>query len=336
MDFQALSIVDMFVSKGKGSDFDRGSSRMITKQKIRNFFEAGMIADALGVPVEFNQRDTYTVSTMQGYGTYNQPAGSWSDDSSLTLCLAETLAEKGDADACMTKFVDYLEHGSYTPSGKLFDIGNATREAIFNFEIKSTSAIEAGSRSPSANGNGALMRIAPLAFACLKCARPERQRQICEFTTITHGHIRSIIANDLYVECLRAMLLGMPLIEAMAEAWDVIEVAGYPQKELALFKNIHDTTFAITPRQNIRSSGYVIDSFEAAMWCALNEQTLRGVCLLAVNLGEDTDTIAQIAASLYAAGHLDEQAPPPWRYVLIHTRQEERIVETFAEKFCDE
>ena len=72
------------------------------------------------------------------------------------------------------------------------------------------------------------------------------------------------------------------------------------------------------------------------MWCALNEQTLRGVCLLAVNLGEDTDTIAQIAASLYAAGHLDEQAPPPWRYVLIHTRQEERIVETFAEKFCDE
>lgn len=95
----------------------------------------------------------------------------------------------------------------------------------------------------------------------------------------------------------------------MAAAWPVIAAAGYPAEELALFHHVHDPALANVVRKAIRSSGYVIDSFEAAMWCALNCPTLESVILQAANLGEDTDTIAQIAACLYAAGHLDEWAP---------------------------
>lgn len=119
----------------------------------------------------------------------------------------------------------------------------------------------------------------------------------------------------------------------MAAAWPVIAAAGYPAEELALFHHVHDPALANVVRKAIRSSGYVIDSFEAAMWCALNCPTLESVILQAANLGEDTDTIAQIAACLYTAGHLDEWAPRDWRGTLIRTPAAERIISEFAERF---
>jgi ADP-ribosylglycohydrolase len=152
----------------------KGRSPMIIQQQIKNFLEAGMIADALGVPVEFEERDTYTVTRMQGHGTYNQPAGSWSDDSSLTICLAETLAQGGNPEVCMTKFVAYMDQGAYTPGGELFDIGNATRAAVIDFAVHGVPAVKAGGRSPWSNGNGALMRIAPLVFSSLHLNRQKR------------------------------------------------------------------------------------------------------------------------------------------------------------------
>ncbi|MCI1283049.1 MAG: ADP-ribosylglycohydrolase family protein [Lacticaseibacillus songhuajiangensis] len=308
---------------------------MITQQQIKNFLEAGMIADALGVPVEFEERDTYTVTAMQGHGTYNQPEGSWSDDSSLTLCLAETLAQDGDPEACMQKFVAYMEQGAYTPGGALFDIGNATRAAVIDFAVHGVPAVKAGGRSQWSNGNGALMRIAPLAFSSLHLDRRARQQLTRDYTTITHGHIRSIIASDLYIECLRNLLLGQPLLQAISEAWRIIAYGDYPTDELALFRRIHDVHFAETTRQDIHSSGYVIDSFEAAMWCALKGRSLAEVCLLAVNLGEDTDTIAQIAACLYVAGHFDERAPRDCQETLIHTPEADQIINAFAKRFAE-
>lgn len=148
---------------------------------------------------------------MQGHGTYDQPAGSWSDDSSLMLCLAETLTQGGDVEALMAKFVAYLDTGAYTPGGEVLDIGNATREAIRNFIGKNVPAIAAEGRSARANGNGGLMRIALLAFSTVNLPRAARRQLTQDFTTVTHGHVREIIADDLYVECLRQLLLGQPL-----------------------------------------------------------------------------------------------------------------------------
>ncbi|MFD1392049.1 ADP-ribosylglycohydrolase family protein [Lacticaseibacillus jixianensis] len=305
---------------------------MATQKQIVNFFEVSMIADALGVPVEFRPRDSYHVTGMIGHGTYDQPIGSWSDDSSLTLCLAETLTEGGGPTQLMQKFTAYLD-GDYTPRGIRFDIGIGTSEAISRFNTGRVPATEAGSRSVNANGNGALMRIAPLAFALNGQNWPISRQRITDFTTVTHGHERAIIASCLYVETLRQLLAGQALADALKQADQLVQQSDFPAEELAYFDRLFSPDFFTASRGQIRSSGYVVDSLEAAVWCAANAASVQHLILTAANLGEDTDTIAQIAACLYAAGHLDEPAPMQWRQVLIRTPQSERIIREFAAKY---
>ena len=124
------------------------------------------VADALGVPVEFVDRETLhknPVKDMRAYGTYNQPAGTWSDDTSMTLCLAESLVHGLDSSDIMRRFHLWLSQGQYTPYGVVFDVGNGTRNAINKF-INGTDPLECGGKDEGDNGNGSLMRILPLSF----------------------------------------------------------------------------------------------------------------------------------------------------------------------------
>ena len=125
-----------------------------------------VVGDALGVPVEFEKRDTYSIIDMVGYGTYNQPPGTWSDDTSLTLALMEHLGEKSDLSILIDKFVSYRD-GYLTPFGYCFDIGIATNEAIERY-LSGISPEVCGGKDERSNGNGALMRISPLVFLLLK------------------------------------------------------------------------------------------------------------------------------------------------------------------------
>ncbi|WP_225047261.1 ADP-ribosylglycohydrolase family protein [Lacticaseibacillus kribbianus] len=305
---------------------------MPSQNQIDRFLTVGLIADALGVPVEFKARDTYHVDRMLGHGTYNQPVGTWSDDSSLTLALAENLVADGDDTALMQRFAAYTK-GDYTPFGRLFDIGIGTRKAIENFTDRHVPATQAGDRAPQANGNGALMRIAPLAFALADEPWPVRRDRIKTTTTLTHGHARSILASWLYVETLREELAGQPLDAALATAWQRVALEPATTGEHRHFARLLQANFAQTPRAEIRSSGYVIDTLEAAVWCAANGCSIEGVILTAANLGEDTDTVAQIAACLYQAGHLDGDVPAAWRKALVRTEQSNAIIADFARKY---
>jgi hypothetical protein len=131
--------------------------------KIVSTIIGGAIGDALGVPYEFKDRDTFKATDMIGGGTHNQPAGTWSDDTSLTLCLMENIVEGGDCDALMRKFSDWHKNGYMTPHGKCFDDGHTTYAAIKTFR-KGTPASQCGQTKESDCGNGSLMRIAPVAL----------------------------------------------------------------------------------------------------------------------------------------------------------------------------
>lgn len=124
------------------------------------------VGDALGVPVEFEERDTYCLTDMIGFGTYHQPPGTWSDDTSLTLELMEHLDEKSDLNGLIDKFIAYRD-GCLTPFGNCFDIGIATNEAIERY-LSGISSEECGGQDERSNGNGALMRISPLVFLLLR------------------------------------------------------------------------------------------------------------------------------------------------------------------------
>ena len=170
------------------------------------------VGDALGVPVEFIGREVRhrdPVVSMRGYGTHQQPPGTWSDDASLTFCLAETLAMVGyDVADTAKRFVRWQDEGYWTAHGCVFDVGIATTNALQRLRA-GVSPLAAGGADEYSNGNGSLMRILPLAFATKDWPVAERFRAVREISGITHRHIRSVMACFIYAELARQLLLGL-------------------------------------------------------------------------------------------------------------------------------
>lgn len=160
------------------------------------------VGDALGVPVEFKTRETlkaFPVENMREFGSWNQPKGTWSDDSSLTLCIADELTKGYDLEKIGQSFVKWVKYGHWTAHGRLFDIGGTTRHSVARL-IKGESAKFSGNIFEEDNGNGSLMRTLPLAFYLKDEENIEKLYQrVKEVSSITHGHFRSVFACFIYV-----------------------------------------------------------------------------------------------------------------------------------------
>ena len=154
------------------------------------------VGDAIGVPVEFKTRKSLQddpVTDMRGYGSHHQPPGTWSDDSSLTFCLAEMLCGKYDLDNLAKRFVNWEHHAYWTPHGSVFDEGIATSAAIHRL-ASGVSPVKAGGNEEDSNGNGSLMRILPLLFFVKNFNIDKRFQITKDVSSLTHRHIRSVIA----------------------------------------------------------------------------------------------------------------------------------------------
>lgn len=240
-----------------------------------------VVGDALGVPFEFKRRDTFKAVDMVGYGTYNQTAGTWSDDSSMTLATLESLGrcKRIDLADIMRNFYRWYVVGDFTPHGQVFDVGNTTRTAIQRYK-KGAPLYACGGYNIMDNGNGSLMRILPLAFI------EHSVEDVFAVSTLTHAHRISLMACVRYVEIAEKLIAG-------AEKQDVLESKHVFPAEFRRIKKIGTLS-----RDEIKSTGYVIDTLEAALWCFMTTESYRDCVLKAVNLGEDTDTIAAVAGGL--------------------------------------
>ena len=235
------------------------------------------IGDALGVPYEFKQRGSFTCSDMVGHGTHDQPAGTWSDDTSMTLATLDSLKNNNGkvvTDDIRRNFNNWLRHGDYTADGEVFDAGITTCTALRNGK-------------PAVgewdNGNGSLMRILPLAF--VDCTDDE----IRAVSAITHGHWISEEACVIYVHVAKRLLAGEDISS-------IIPTLNY-EKPFDRLKFINNLDIS-----QIKSSGYVVDTLEAALWAVSHEgdweKSFRNDILAAVNLGKDTDTVGAVAGGL--------------------------------------
>lgn len=253
-----------------------------------------VVGDALGVPVEFKERDTYTVTDMTGYGTHNQAPGTWSDDSSLALATLASMAKLGRIDPAdiMQNFLSWMDTGEFTPYGTVFDIGHGTMLAIARY-AGGKEPIECGGKAVTNNGNGALMRILPVAMLP---DYPEKQQELLQVAHLTHGHCVSDFACLLYTSIVEKLMNGVDKNEAVLQE---IQRA-VPQMEadpaLAVYLRLKD--IERLERASVKSTGYVVDTLEAALWCFLRTDSYRDCVLLAVNLGSDTDTVAAVAGGL--------------------------------------
>lgn len=276
------------------------------------------IGDALGVPVEFTSRSERTqdpVTDMRGYGTWNQPPGTWSDDSSLAFCLAEALCDGFSLEAIAHNFCQWYQAAYWTPHQQVFDIGNATREAIVKLQ-GGASPLAAGGTSDRSNGNGSLMRILPMAFLHQIWDFSELLQRVHQVSCLTHAHPRSQIACGIYISIAMRLLQGASLPEAYLQGIEPIELI-YAQEpfssELPRFERVMAGTIAAAPIDAIHSSGYVLDTLEAALWCLLNTASYADAVLQAVNLGSDTDTTAAVTGGLAGIYYGFNQIPAAWR-----------------------
>ncbi len=282
------------------------------KQKIYNALYGAIVADALGVPVEFLPRETLKenpVTDMIGFGTYDLPKGSWSDDSSMMLCLTESIGRLGkiDYDDIMKNFSAWFNESAFTPDNKLFDIGGSCQKAIMNY-LNGIPPLDCGPKGENNNGNGSLMRIAPLPLYLFQKYGEDAMKNeevfdiIHNVSSLTHAHPISLIGCDIYCAFMLEILNGTSKSELLQKAVKAIDSFVKMHSEYAKAFSKHDRityqNFINLPEDQIKSSGYVVDTLEAALWCFLSTDNYKDCVLKAVNLGSDTDTVACVAGSL--------------------------------------
>ena len=286
------------------------------------------VGDALGVPVEFKKRGTFRVTGMQGYGTYNQPPGTWSDDTSLTLALADNLlTDCYELSDIALEFRNWYDKGAYTPHGKAFGVGKTTAAAIKRLK-NGVPPEKAGGSDERDNGNGSLMRIAPLTFYMYAIRKPEdRFRIVRDISSLTHAHEWSVAACYIYVEMLNKLGMSRKKEVAYAELReDFARGVPFISKEaLSKFSRILENDISTLPEEEIRSSGFVIDTLEAAFWSFLTTKNYREAVLKAVNLGEDTDTTGAVTGGLAGLAYGLRSIPRKWREQLAAYDEVRRI-----------
>ncbi len=278
---------------------------MNLENKIKEAFFGQAIGDALGVPVEFKSREYLKENPVVDYLAFmcwNQPAGTFSDDSSMMFCTAESLSKKYDIEDIGKTFVKWYTEGYWGAHDEVFDIGGTTRRSLRRI-IEGEKAKFSGEFFPENNGNGSLMRILPLVFFLYKQKDINiRFQTIKEVSSITHAHLRSVVSCFIFVEFGILLLSGENKITAYAKMQNVvndfIELNGFNAEEVSLFDRILKHKVYELSENLINSGGYVLESIESALWCFMNSNNYTESVLSAVNLGGDTDTTAAINGGL--------------------------------------
>lgn len=243
--------------------------------KLRDAIYGFAVADALGVPFEFKERGTFICDDMIGFGSWNQEPGTWSDDTSMTLATCKSIKDKKkiDIEDIRKNFKSWLFNDEFTANGETFDVGMTTRDALME---------DRGIDDFYANGNGSLMRILPLAFT------DASDNEIEEVSGITHAHEISKKACLDYVHLARKLIAG-----------EKLEDLGFDE----IKKKNED---------EIQSTGFVLHTLEASIWCILNTSSYKEAVLKAVNLGDDTDTTAAVTGGLAAIIYGYDKIPRKW------------------------
>jgi len=272
------------------------------------------VGDALGATLEFQPRDAQPLHTeMRGGGPFGLKAGEWTDDTAMALALADSLLACSGFDThdAAQRFIAWWREGSYSCTGTCFDIGRITREALARFER--TGRPYAGSMDPRTAGNGSLMRLSPIALFALYDA--DRADQIArDQSRITHAALQAVEACAFFVQLLREAILGNT---------DVLRPRDWAGD--AAIQAIAAGSCRDKPREAIRSSGYVVDTMEAALWAVERTRSFEEALVLAVNLGGDADTVGavtgQLAGALYGASSIPARwlAPLAWRETITET-----------------
>lgn len=283
------------------------------------------IGDAIGTTVEFKQRGSFTPMTdVVGGGPFQLKAGEWTDDTSMALCLAASLLEKGfNLHDQITKYVKWYHEGYMSSNGRCFDIGTATRKALNRFI--QTGIPESGSTNPNNAGNGCIMRLAPVPIMYVD--DPNKAALLsAEQSKTTHGATECIESSRLFGATLVRVLQGVDTKENVL-THNTVNRYKYSSPRI---QAIADGAYFEYGNHQIKGTGYVVDSLEAALWCFYTTTNFKDAVLTAANLGDDADTTAAITGQIAGAFYGVTGIPNNWLSKIVMASEIGEIAEKLS------
>ncbi len=289
------------------------------------------VGDALGAPVEFKRPGSFKpVTTMTSGGAFGLRPGQWTDDTSLALCLAESLVETNGFDLIdqLERYVRWYRDGHLSSTGECFDIGNTTKMALNHYE--ETKEPYSGPTGPATAGNGSIMRLAPVPLAYAKDFGVAVERS-GESSKTTHGALEAVDSCRYLGGLIAASATGVDKTEFLSKRYS--QKPGY-WTENPLCQNVDaiaNGSFKEKSPPEIKGSGYVIDCLEAALWAFYKTESFGDGCLLAVNLGDDADTTGAVYGQLAGAYYGASGIPAEW----LRTLTLQPLVQSFADRLYE-
>ncbi|MCJ1277661.1 hypothetical protein MMC21_005475 [Puttea exsequens] len=306
------------------------AERTTVASRIRGSLYGVAIVDALGGPVEFHRRDTFPpVESFRYNANFDLPPGTWTDDTSMTLCLAQSIVNKEgklDVHDQVKKYVDWWERGYMSATGKCFDIGNATRNALGIWSaVAHTDVVNANELDTCQKeinkalddtvscGNGSLMRCSPIPLIYHRT--PElANKYAAEASLPTHPHITCQEACQIYTYLITCIVDTSSLDKAgLWENFHNVSSSVKSDQLLTAFSKYHSlAAFQQTKVNDISSSGYVVHTLEAALWVFWTTESFETGALKVVNLGDDADTVGAVYGGIAGAWYGYENIPRKW------------------------
>jgi ADP-ribosyl-[dinitrogen reductase] hydrolase len=291
---------------------------MELRERYRGALVGLAVGDALGTTLEFTRPGTFApITDMVGGGPFGLKPGQWTDDTSMALCLAESLIERRGFDPIdqLTRYCRWYREGHLSSTGRCFDIGNATRTALQQFER--TGEPFPGSIDPKTAGNGSLMRLAPIALTF--ASDPKTAIEMAgRSSRTTHGAKEAVDACRYFAGLLLGVLQGRPKDELLSANFCPVSGLWNETPLAPKITSVAAGSFTVKDPSAIRGTGYVVECLEAALWAFHRSETFRDGALLAVNLGDDADTTGAVYGQLAGAYYGETGIPESWRTILTY------------------
>jgi ADP-ribosyl-[dinitrogen reductase] hydrolase len=279
--------------------------------------------DAVGTTVEFQSRGSFEpVTDMVGGGVFELEPGQWTDDTSMALCLATSLLDYGSfiPNNQMKRYLKWYEEGYLSSTGECFDIGRTTSDALN--EYKFSGDIFSKIVENDYSGNGGIMRLAPIPMFYVNDST-KAVHYSGESSRTTH-------ASHLCIES--AQILGSILFLLLNGYSKDISVVVFQQPSNPELYSIYKGEYLNKSIDEIKSSGYVVDTLEAALYCFCKTNNFKDAILMAANLGDDADTVAAVTGQLAGAYYGIESIPKKW----LEKLHDMEMIKNIAERLYEE
>ena len=281
---------------------------MTLQERYRGAMMGLAVGDALGVPAEFQSRGSFPkITEMIGGGVFHLNPGEWTDDTSMALCLGKSLIDKNgfNGNDQMDKYWSWIEVGYMSSNGRMFDIGDTTSEALCKY--RKTGQVFAGEDDPKKAGNGSLMRLIPIPLFFEN--DKEAIQAAAKMSATTHAAKTCIASCTFFTYLIHRALKGLPKEEIL----NVEDPSNWFTKlEPEIHLNIAYGDYKTKTEDQIKSTGYVINTLEAALWCFHTTNTFEEGCIKSVNLGDDADTTGAVYGQLAGAYYGINDIPKRW------------------------